>query len=157
VTANGSGHRLIGTNSNSTLAANGSGQEIFGGRGNDTITANGDGSVIYGGPGTNTITLHGSPQTVVLEQGGLDKISGFQLGSGDVLDLSQVLAESQISIAADKLGTYFSVSTSGNNATISFNSNGVAAGAGAALAVLNGVGANTTLNALINDGIFKIS
>ena len=158
VTANGSHMRLIGTNSPSKLLANGSGEEIFGGHGNDTITANGDGSVIYGGPGTNTIKLNGSPQTVVLEQGGLDKISGFQLGSGDVLDLKQVLAESQIDLGGDfsKLASYFSVSTSGSNATISFDPQGVGAGPGAALAVLNGAGAHTTLNTLINDGSFKI-
>jgi hypothetical protein len=95
---------------------------------------------------------------VVLEQGGLDLIYGFHLGSGDVLDLSQVLAQSQIDLGGDfsKLAEYFSVNTSGKDATLLFDPHGVAAGPGAALAVLNGVGANTTLNTLINDGSFML-
>ncbi len=80
VTANGTGQRLIGTNSNSTLVGHGGNDEIFGGSGNDTITADGANSTIDGGAGTNTITLNGAHDTVVLEQGGLDQISGFKLG-----------------------------------------------------------------------------
>jgi len=71
--------------------------------------------------------------------------------NGDVLDLSQVLAESQINLGGDfsKLGNYVQVSDSGSNATLSYN--------GSALAVLNGVGSGVTLSTLISDNALKIN
>jgi hypothetical protein len=81
----------------------------------------------------------------------MDTVSGFKLGSGDVLDLRQVLAESQINLGGDfsQLGNYVAVTDSGSDATLSFN--------GAALAVLHGVGPNVTLNTLIGDHALGIT
>lgn len=154
LTANGSGRRLVGGDGDDTLIAHGANQLIFGGLGDDNITANGAGSVIYGGPGTNTVTLHGNRAAVVLQEGGLDVISGFKL-HGDVLDLKQVLAEEQIDLEGDvgRLAAYVTVSTSGQDATVSFNPDGAASGPGSALAVLHGIGPKVSLDALLHDGI----
>lgn len=154
LTADGSGQRLIGGDGNDTLIAHGAHQLIFGGRGDDTITANGAHSVVYGGPGTNTVTLDGNHETVVLQWGGLDEISGFKL-HGDVLDLKQVLAEEQIDLEGDigRLAAYVTVSTSGQDATVSFNPDGIASGPGSALAVLHGIGPNVSLGTLLHDCI----
>lgn len=103
------------------------------------------------------MTLNGAQQTVVLQQGALDQISGFNLHN-DVLDLTQVLAESQINLGGDiaKLGSYFDVTAAGSDATLSFNPQGVSAGAGTALAVLHGVGPGVTLATLIGDHALTI-
>ncbi len=145
LTANGSGQRLIGGNGDDTLTGHGSGQLLFGGNGNDTITADGAQSTIWGGTGTNTITLNGAQETVVPQQGGTDNISGFNLHN-DVLDLTQVLKESNTSFSASD----FQVTDSGNNATLSYVGSPSFTG-GSALATLVGVGPNVTLSALIND------
>jgi hypothetical protein len=101
------------------------------------------------GPGTNTITFNGSQETVVLEQGGTDTISGFKL-QNDVLDLTQVLAEAQKSFnPAD-----FQVASSGSNATLSYVGTPSFTG-GSALATLVGIGPDVTLQTLINDGVLK--
>ncbi len=114
--------------------------------------------MIYGGPGTNAIKLRGSHETVVLQQGGLDQISGFDLHNGDLLDLRQVLAESEIDLGGDfrKLGAYVQVSASGKDVTLSFNPDGLASGPGSALAVLHGLGSHTTLAALIHHDSLRI-
>ena len=52
-------------------------------------------AVVHGGTGTNTINLGNTAQdSIVLQQGGTDNITGFNLHN-DVLDLTQVLAEAQ--------------------------------------------------------------
>jgi hypothetical protein len=88
VAANAAVQRLIGGNGDDRLIGNGSGQILFGGNGNDKLTANGSGSTLYGGTGTNRIRLNGDHETVVLQQGGTDRITGFNLCGGDVLDLT---------------------------------------------------------------------
>jgi Cadherin-like domain/RTX calcium-binding nonapeptide repeat (4 copies) len=151
LTADGSGHRLIGGDGNDRLTGNGERELIFGGRGDDTITANGNNSVIDAGPGNNLITLNGNRETIVLQQGGVDQISGFQLHNGDVLDLSQMLAQAQINLAGDfsQLGSFVQVSSAGRDITLSF--------AGSPLAVLRGTGAGDTLDTLIQDGSLRIN
>ena len=159
LTANGPHQRLIGGNGNDRLAGHGTRQLIFDGRGDDTTRVESANSVIYGGPGTNKIELHGSHETVVLQQDGLDHITGFNLHNGDRLDLTQVFAETQIDLGGDfcKLGAYVQVSRSCNAVALSFNPDGLASGPGTVLAVLDGVRANTTLDTLVNDGSLKIS
>ncbi len=166
---------LVGAAGNDTLTGAAKGAVIFGGPGDDTITASAQNAVIYAGPGndtisvsakgatidggtgTNTIGLTSQGARIVLQQGGVDDISGFGLKNGDALDLTQVLAESEIAATMANLGTYFGVSTSGKDATLSFNPNGVSSGAGATLALLRGVGSNVTLDTLISDNVLKIA
>jgi Ca2+-binding RTX toxin-like protein len=152
LTANGAGQRLVGGNGNDTLTANGSSQLIFGGNGNDTITVNGAKSVIYGGTGANTIRLNGSQQTVVLQQGGTDNITGFNLHNGDVLDLTQVLAEAGKSFTASD----FQVTSTGNDATLFYVGTPSFTG-GSALAKLVGIGPGVTLQTLISNGVLTTS
>jgi Ca2+-binding RTX toxin-like protein len=151
LTADGNGRRLIGGDGNDTLTGHGESQLIFGGRGDDTITADGNKSTIYGGSGTNGVTLNGNQETVVLQQGGQDQISGFSLHNGDILDLSQVLAEARINLAGDfsQLGTFIQVAPTRQDATVSFGAT--------SLAVLHGVGAGVTLNTLVQDGSLRIN
>jgi hypothetical protein len=151
LSANGAGQRLVGGNGNDTLIGNGSSQLLFGGNGNDTIIANGAKSTIWGGTGTNRITVNGSQQAVVLQQGGTDTISGFNL-KNDVLDLTQVLAEVQKSYNASD----FRLTTSGKDATLSYVGSPSFTG-GAALATLVGVGPGVTLQGLIDSGALKIA
>jgi len=116
--------------------------------------------VVYGGAGNNTINLgSNTAQTrIMLQQGGVDQINGFNLHNGDVLDFSTLLAETRVSLAdLNSLGTYLQVSASGTNATLSYNPAGLAAGGGAAVAVLHGVGTGITLGTLISDNVLKIS
>jgi Ca2+-binding RTX toxin-like protein len=159
LTANGSGKRLIGLDGDDKLTGHGAKQLMVGGRGNDTITVHGAKSVIYGGSGTNTITLRGSHETVVLQQGGVDDVFGFNLHNGDVLNLKQVFAEAQIDIRGEisKIAGYVQVSASGSDATLSFNPDGLASGPGSTLAVLHGVAPGVTLSTLIGDGSVTIS
>jgi len=151
LTATGRGQRLIGGAGNDRLTAHGSGSLLFAGAGDDTITADGDNATIYGGTGTNRISLHGARQTIVLQQGGTDQIRGFTPASGDVLDLRQVLAESRVNLGGDfgKLGSYVAVTDLGSDAALSFG--------GVTLAVMHGVGPNTTLATLIGDHALAIT
>ena len=144
---------------------------VFGGRGNDDISAgsastsqgtrDASGSTLYGGPGTNVIRVNGSAQeTIVLQQGGTDIVTGFDPQNGDVLDLRQALAESQLNLGGDygKLGTYVQVTpANGFNATLSFNPNGLASGPGTPLAELRDVGPGVTLATLISDHALAIT
>ena len=142
---------VLGTPGNDTLTASGARAVVFAGRGNDTVTVNGAKGTVYGGSGSNTITFNGAQETVVLEQGGTDTISGFNL-KNDVLDLTQVLAEAQKSFnPAD-----FQVTSSGSNATLSYIGTPSFTG-GSALATLVGVGPGLTLQTLINDGALKVA
>jgi hypothetical protein len=154
--ADGSGQCLIRGHGNDTLTTSGTNQLVFAGRGGDSLATNGAKSVTYGGTGTNTISVNRAQDSIVLQQGGVDHVAGFNLHN-DVLDLSQVLAEAQLALTGTgQLGTYFGVTSAGTDATLSFNPNGVSCGAGSALAVLHGVGANVTLSALIDNGVFEI-
>ena len=150
--------RLLGLDGNDRLEVNGP-DFAFGGRGDDNIPALGlfaSGSTIYGGPGTNFVNIGqgaASPKdvSVVLQQGGVDQVRGFSVQNGDVLDLRQALAESQLNLGGDfgKLGSYVAVTDSGGNATLSFNPQGLASGPGSPLAVLQEVGSGVTLGTLI--------
>ena len=151
--ANASGQTLIGGNGDDRLTGNGCGQSLFGGNGNDTLTANGSDSKIYGGTGTNKIRLNGEDETVVLQQGGTDRITGFSLANGDQLDLSQVLAEvGKTRVSIDD----FQVVSHGNNATL-FYTGATSFTGGAALAQLIGVGPDFSLQTLLDADALKTS
>jgi Ca2+-binding RTX toxin-like protein len=92
---------------NDTLNANAAKTLVFGGQGDDTINVNAAQAVVHGGTGTNTINLGAAKESIVLQQGGTDNISGFNLHN-DVLDLTQVLAEAQKSFSASALQTLIS-------------------------------------------------
>ena len=152
LTASSANTRLIGGNGDDTLNANAAKTLVFGGNGNDTINVNAAQTTVYGGTGSNTINLGNTAKdTIVLQQGGTDQISGFNL-KNDVLDLTQVLAEAQKSFSASD----FQVSASGNNATLSYVGTPSFTGGGT-LAVLYGVGSGVTLQTLISDGALKVS
>ena len=101
------------------------------------------------------------PQTtgsIVLQRGNVDQVAAFD-PSTEVLDLRQALAESHLSLGGDygKLGSYVAVTDSGNDATLSFNPNGLASGPGSPLAVLHGVGPAVTLGTLISGHALAIA
>ena len=114
-------------------------------------------SFIPGDTQVNPVDVAGSQQSIVLQQGERDQISGFDPTSNK-LDLTQVLAQSHLALSdLSQAGSYFGLIDSGDNATLSFYPHGVSAGGGSALATLMGVGANVTLDALISDGALKIA
>jgi hypothetical protein len=115
-------------------------------------------SFIPGDTQINPVDVAGSQQSIVLQQGERDQISGFDPTSNK-LDLTQVLVQSHLGLSdLSQAGSYFGLTDSGdNNATLSFYPNGVSAGGGSALATLMGVGANVTLDTLISDGALKIA
>lgn len=114
-------------------------------------------SFIPGDTRVNPMDVAGSQQSIVLQQGERDQISGFDPTSNK-LDLTQVLAQSHLGLSdLSQAGSYFGLTDSGDNATLLFYANGVSAGGGSALATLMGVGANVTLDTLISDGALKIA
>lgn len=153
--------RLIGGDGSDTFAVNASKTLVFAGRGNDTVNVDAGQATVYGGPGVNTINLGStSRNTIVLQQGGLDHIYGFNLRNGDQLDLTQILAESQLaaSLTPASLGQFFGVAASSSEATLTFSSaaNAASAGSGTAIAVLHDVGPSVTLQALISNAALKL-
>lgn len=87
----------------------------------------------------------------------MDQVNGFNLHN-DLLDLLALLAKAQAGLAdLSSLGAYLQVSASGSDATLSFNLAGLAAGGGATVAVLHGVGKAITLSTLSSDNVLKIS
>jgi hypothetical protein len=88
----------------------------------------------------NPADVVGPQQSIVLQQGTPEQISGFDPTS-DKLDLTQVLAHSHLSLSdLSQAGTYFTLTDSGGDATLSFYPSGQSAGGGSALATLTGVG-----------------
>ena len=163
LTASSASSRLIGLAGNDTLKVNAAKALVFAGAGDDTVTVGAAKATIYGGTGTNTITLGDTAQdSIVLQQGGLDQIFGFNLTNGDQLDLRQALAESMLTASLKSsdpnyLGNYLKVTPTGSDTSLSFYSNGASTGAGSTLAVLHSVGQNVTLQTLINDNVLRIS
>ena len=109
------GARLLGLDGNDRLEVNGPDSLAFGGRGDDNIQLQSilaSGSTVYGGPGTNAVSISQATApkdvSVVLQQGGVDQLLGFSVPNGDVLDLRQALAESQLNLGGDfgALGHY---------------------------------------------------
>ena len=156
--------RLLGLDGNDTLSVTQPNALVFAGRGNDGVNvySGGSGSTIYGGPGRNIAIIEGAKDvSFVLQQGGVDQISGFDPSKGDVLDLGQALAESQLNLGGDygKLGTYVQVtnSSSANHTTLSFNPQGLASGPGTPIAELYGAGPGFTLNTLVSDHALRIT
>ena len=110
----------------------------------------------HGGAGVNAVDLTGPQQSVVLQLGVLDQISGFNPAS-NTLDVSRVLAQSRLSLSdLPQAESHFGLTDSGSDATLSFYPSGVGAGGGSALATLIGVGTHVTLGTLVNDGALKI-
>ena len=161
----GASQRLLGLNGNDSLVAAQSNALVFAGRGDDNVNvyAGGSGSTVYGGPGRNNVVIEAGAKDVslVLQQGGVDQVTGFSVQNGDVLDLRQALAESQLNLGGDfgKLGSYARVVDSGGNARLLLYPGGIAPGgpAGIPLAELYGVGPSTNLATLINDHALAIT
>jgi hypothetical protein len=123
----------------------------------DPITISLSNSVIDPGPGGHTISfLEGaSADTLVLHANGEDLISGFDPGS-DVLDLSSLLSEANVSLNGDiaALNNYVAISNVGADALVGFDPTGH--GGGTTVAVLQGLG-NSSLDALIARGAIRIA
>ncbi len=165
---NAVGSRLLGLDGNDRLEVNGPDSLAFGGRGDDIIQLQSilaSGSTVYGGPGTNTVVISQAtaPKDVslVLQQGGVDQVTGFSVQNGDVLDLRQALAESQLNLGGDfgKLSSYARVIDNDGNARLLLYPGGITPGgsAGIPLAELYGLGPSTHLATLINDHALRIT
>jgi hypothetical protein len=85
-----------------------------------TIAVSGSGFTVEVGAGYGQLQfLSGAiDETVVLQAGGTDEISGFNPNAGDVLDLCTLIAGSNLDLAAvsASIGAYVTVSDQGTRA-----------------------------------------
>jgi hypothetical protein len=126
----------------------------------DTITISGSGFTVELGAGYDKLQfLSGaSAETVVLQAGGTDEISGFNLGADDVLDLRTLVGQSQLDLAtvSANIAAYVTVLDQGTGADVLFDPSGH--GGGGVVAILDNLGsAITSLADLTSHGALKFS
>ena len=112
----------------------------------DTITIAASNSVIDPGAGSYQMQFlpGASGDTIVLQAGGLDQISGFNMGAGDALDLRTLIAQSNLDLAtvSAHIGDYLTVADQGSNADLLFDPSGH--GGGSVVASLDNLGSAIT-------------
>jgi hypothetical protein len=139
VTANGG---TVATWANTGLTLSGSGDHVSLGNSSQLSFISSAGAVGFdtGSKDGFAITATNTAQTV----------SGFNMSNGDVLDLTGILASSQLAQDLSNIGNYLAVTSSGANTTIT-----ITGGTGSDTVQLLGSGA-LTLNALLSGGAFKL-
>ncbi len=112
------------------IISGGSGDDyLYGNEGNDLLTGDNGADRLFGGAGINTLTGGAGKDTFILAAGvGVDNITDFSVGSGDLLSLSGGLSFDDLTI-----------SRNGRNTVISFG--------GYELAVLRNTNPNSISNA----------
>jgi plastocyanin len=142
--------------SNNKLTVSGSGNQVYGGAGANSFTVNGANNTIYTGSSNDTVSLGNTGNTVVLSLGGCDTVSGASLTNGTTFNLDTVLAQCDVQGATlSNISQYFAVACSGSNATLLYDGPGCGSG-GSAVAVLNGIGSNTTLASLVSHNMLHV-
>jgi large repetitive protein len=126
----------------------------------DSIALSGSGFTVEFGAGYDKLQfLSGAGnETVVLQAGGTDEISGFNLGAGDVLDLRTLIAQSHLDLAtvSANIAAYATVSDQGTSADLLFDPSGHSGGS--VVAILDNLGsAITRLADLTSHGELKFS
>ncbi len=126
----------------------------------DSIVISGSGFTVELGAGYDKLQfLSGAgDETVVLQAGGTDEISGFNLGTGDVLDLRTLIAQSHLDLAtvSANIAAYVTVSDQGTSADLLFDPSGH--GGGSVVAILDNLGsAITSLADMTSHGALKFS
>jgi hypothetical protein len=129
-----------GMNSGLTIAADAKSSP------SDTIALSGSGFTVEFGAGYDKLQfLSGAgDETVVLQAGGTDEISGFNLGTGDVLDLRTLIAQSHLDLAtvSANIADYATVVDQGTSADLLFDPSGH--GGGSVVAILDNLGSAIT-------------
>ncbi|MGO9999810.1 MAG: type I secretion C-terminal target domain-containing protein, partial [Acetobacteraceae bacterium] len=123
------------------------------------ITVTGSDQLIDPGTGSYTIQfLAGtSADTLVLNAGGVDQVSGFD-PSTDVLDLASLLSAAGVDLKGSfaTLGNYVAITDQGANALVNFDPSGHANGS--TVAVLQGLsGVVTNLDSLLTQSAIRIT
>jgi hypothetical protein len=102
--------------------------------------------VVDPGAGDHAIQFIGGSgaDTIVLHSNATDQIAGFNLAAGDVLDLSSLLAETQVNArdVLSNMNAYVTIVDQGANAALLFDPSGH--GGGTAVAMLLNLGATVT-------------
>lgn len=144
---------LLGNGSNIVSGTQGM-AFISTGAGNDRIHIGGGYNVVNAGAGTNSISGGTGHNIFVLPEAGngLDKISGFTLTNGDLLDLQPSLAATSWTGDLATLNRYLLVTTSKGHTTLSIASHGT--GSGAPVAVLSDAGHLGLSDLLSHNSIF---
>jgi len=139
VTANGG---TVATWANTGLTLSGSGDQVSLGNSSQLGFISSAGAVGFdtGSKDRFAITATSTAQTV----------SGFNMSNGDILDLTGILASSQLAHDLSNIGNYLSVTSSGANTTIT-----ITGAAGSDTVQLPGSGA-LTLSQLLSGGAFKL-
>jgi Ca2+-binding RTX toxin-like protein len=114
--------------------------EINGGLGDDTITGTSSGNVLSGGSdGADTLTGDIGIDTFKLATGGIDHVTNFDVGQGDILDLADLVTLP----SGGDINDFIQIQDSGGDSTVSFSA--TAGGALQQIAVLDGLtGLNVT-------------
>jgi Ca2+-binding RTX toxin-like protein len=127
---------------NDTITGSLNADTLYGGAGNDTISGLGGNDILIGGSGDDILSGGaGADRFVLTSGGGNDTITDFTVeAGGDVLDISDVLADAGISANAGNLGTYitFDTTTSLGNTIINVDVDGGGSGTPVQIAILQG-------------------
>ena len=148
VTVTGSGTQTIGLGgSGNTIAVGDGNATIFAGQGSDMISTGvgsdtillGQGDTLHAGGGSNIVWLApgGGDSVALAAQSVANDLYGFTLGSGDVLDISAVLAAAHADLT--QVQNYVRVSQSGGDTLVGFDAAGATGGAFATIADLHGL------------------
>ncbi len=136
---NGSGNDTVDGGAGNDRMWTGDGDDtLIGGIGNDILSGESGDDLLIGGAGDDTLNGGSGADTYQFsgaDAGDTDTIVGFNVGQGDVLDLSELLtddgslaAASDNSELAAALDDYLNVSTNGSDTTITVDSNGALPG-----------------------------
>jgi len=138
---------LIGGDGADTLHGGKGADTLYGGAGDDTLHGDQDNDMLYGGSGDDTLqggngddtldggsgadTLSGNGGADIFILGapldGIDTVTDFNVGQGDVLDLSQVIEDAGlggVAIDAGNLGDYVQFTEAGGDTTLSVSVGG---------------------------------
>ena len=112
--------------------------EINGGLGDDTITGTSSGNVLSGGGGgggggEDTLTGDTGADTFKLATGGIDHVTNFNVGEGDILNLADLVTLP----SGGDITDYIDIQDSGIDSTVSFSA--TAGGTLQQVAVLDGL------------------
>jgi Ca2+-binding RTX toxin-like protein len=131
-----------GDGSNNTINGDGLDNIIFGAGGSDTLSGGLGSDTLIGGQDSDTFVWASGDA-----DGSIDTITDFNVGDGEVLDLSDLLSGE--SASALSLDDYLTISSDGTDTTILIDDNGAAAGGGTGTIVLD----NVDLAALAGSGL----
>jgi len=121
---------LYGGAGDDTLHGDQDNDMLYGGSGDDSLQGGSGDDTLYGGSGADTLSGNGGADIFILGaplDGQADTVTDFNVGQGDVLDLSQVIEDAGmggVAIDAGNLGDYIQFTEAGGDTTLSVSVGG---------------------------------